>query len=363
MLIQQPIKMEGDSNLENMIKCEKQASPRRRKNGAFLKPNLIDVVGQPKYKVSEMSTNESESSELDIESAVKTDSCDYNGDCETDLFGDALNAKDSISYNDRNFIENNNGKLKEDYVRELDNLTNLLRSLIVKEFEVSPDEKLERSTESKTRPEITRKRSLSENEIRSDRAVAWKEEEKDHVMIELPLTPQKEKRTLKEDTSKLKRISRTRSLPNKSKFTNFLNFGKGRRSNSTNDGYVSSDGEGSGQSMMSFGSSSSSLSIGKRSRSGSLLSRSRTCSSPMSDKRSRAGSLLKSKSGCPQYFIPGENRGRLFMEPLDLFQTQTVCIKGISFKIMKDMPRTHRAMSMIGCMGFIVPAPSKYFER
>ena len=369
MLIQQPITMEGDAKMEHMMTCERQTSLRRRKNGAFLRPNLIDVVGKPKFKPSDTSNTESESELRDMESVTKGHVVNETGKVDS---GTNLTAQNSVNEEDEKICENNNGKLKEDYVRELDNLTTLLRSLIVKEFEVSPDESLEetdseRSKETEILPEIKRKRSQSEKEIRFGRCIEWEDDEDDHVMIQLPLTPQKEKRSLSENNKLQKCMSRSRSLPEtkrgKSKLSGLLNFGKGRRSNSANNEYTSSDGEGSGQSMMSFGSNSSSPSIGRRSRSGSLLSRSRTCSSPMSDKRSRAGSLLTNKTGCPQYFIPGENRGRIFMEPLDLFQTQTVCIKGISLKIMKDMPRTHRAMSMIGCMGFIVPAPSRYFER
>ena len=367
MLIEQPFNMEDNSKMDDVVKGERQTSFRRRKNGAFVRPNLIDVVGQPKFKTSEINSNESGSED-------RNEECCHD---QRDDIKESISARNALV--DNKMIENieqngkNHGKLKEDYIKELDNLTNLLRSLIVKEFDVLPEENAEpnterRNSESKGFPETKRKRSQSQKEIRFGRVIQWKDDvdEDDHVMVQLPLTPQKEKRFLN-DNDRKKCISRTRSLPEtkrgKSKFSGLLSFGKGRHSNASNHVYISSDGEGSGQSMMSFASTSSSSSHGRRSRSGSLLSRSRTCSSPMSDKRSRAGSLIANRTGCPQYFIPGENRGRVFMEPLDLFQTQTVCIKGISFRIMKDMPRTHRAVSMIGCMGFIVPAPSKYFER
>ena len=338
MLIQQPLNMEGNVKLEEMIKCERQTSLRRRKNGAFLKPNLIDVVGQPKFKLSEASSSSSESESECQDKEPFTSGNDFN-ESEDASSEKTVYASDNMNGNNGHKFESQTTASKEDYVKELDKLTNLLRSLIVKEFEVSPDENIdgvnsERSSESETLPEITRKRSQSEKEIRFSRDIEWADEAKDHVMIQLPLTPQKVKRSLTKSNKKQKFISRTNSLPDtkrgKSKLSGLLNFGKGRRSNSTNNYCTSSDGEGSGQSMMSFGSNSSSMSLGRRSRSGS-----RNCSSPMSDKRSRAGSLIVNRTGCPQYFIPGENRGRIFMEPLDLFQTQTICIKGISLRIRK----------------------------
>ena len=365
MLIQQPLKMEDHSKELDTLSGERQTSFRRRKNGAFLRPNLIDVVGLPKHKPSDANKSDDENEEENFISQHGEVSVQQRSTTELSIEpdGDEKTIKDGC--------RSENNKSREDYVKELDNLTNLLRSLIIKEFEVSPDENLNtnverNSNESTKYPELTRKRSQSEKEFRSRCAIEW-EEEADHVMLQLPLTPQKEKRCWRESDTAAKSVSRTHSLPetkrSKSKFAGLLSFGRGRHSNGSNQVYVSSDGEGSGQSYMSFASTSSLSSHGRRSRSGSFLSRTRTCSSPMSDKRSRAGSLINNRTGCPQYFIPGENRGRVFMEPLDLFQTKTVCIKGVSFRILKDMPRTHRAMSMIGCMGFIVPAPSKYFER
>lgn len=355
--------MDDSAKMEQDVKGgERQASFRRRKHGAFLRPNLIDVVGQPKHRHSE--THEHKGVDEQHESFIPNEG---DGLPETD------ETKRTYTKAEHDAVEKTVSdrivKSQEEYVKELDNLTNLLRSLIIKEFEVSPDQNLNENVERrscKSKTELSRKLSQSEKEIRFDRVIEWKDDE-DHVMVKLPLTPQKAKKCMHESTINKTAISRTRSLPEtkrtKSKFSGFLNFGRGRQSNASNNVFISSDGEGSAQSIMSFTSTSSSSSHGRRSRSGSILSRSRTCSSPMSDKRSRAGSLIVNRTGCPQYFIPGENRGRIFMEPLDLFQTKTVCIKGISFRIMKDMPRTHRAMSMIGCMGFIVPAPSKYFEK
>ena len=337
-------------------------SLRRRKNGAVIRPNIMEFVGQPKHKNSTLKdcyldeqSNDTEKNCLELQ---RNECCHSSSMIKSNVEESKLTESDEIHRQ-----TNNN------YTEQLDNLTNLIRSLLKTDFEVKSEVDVSDITmEEKDKidedfPAIRKKRSQSEKVMHSRKIIEWSDEERDHVMCELPN---------KSHTLKIKRshpvkkisIARSCSLPetrkSKSKLPGFMS--RGRMTNSPNNGYLSSDGEGSGQSMMSFESTSSSSSHGKRSRSASILSRF-SRSSPVLDKKSRAGSLITNGTGCPQYFIPGENRGRIFMPKLNLFSADTVCIKGITFRMQKDMPRTHRALSMIGCMGFIVPAPSKYFER
>ena len=336
-----------------------QASPRRRKNGAFVRPNLIDVVGQPKHKVS--TVQDEEISELQIANK------------ETGrIVDDEFRLPDSCLKGTEHIVDHTNCSLVRErsldgYSEQLENIENLIRGLIVKELDVKSDgicnEKMERKiSETKKCQELRKKRSVSEKDIKIGKVIEWDDDDRDHVLVELPLRNTQSLKEKNYGSGRKTSLSRSCSLPETRKSrSKFMNFVRGRQS-SFNSRVSTSDGEGSGQSIISYESTSSS-SHGKRSRTSSVLSRSAKCSSPMSDKRSRTGSLITNRTGCPQYFIPGANRGRIFMEPLDLFDTKTICIKGISFRIMKDIPRTHRAISMVGCMGFAVPAPSRYFER
>lgn len=353
--------MDDERKLEVGEKSRGQSSLRRRKNGAVIRPNMMEFVGQPKHKNSilkdchlDEQSNDTEENCLELQRSGCCDSSGMNG---SNVEESKLTESEDIHGPNNNFTE------------QLDNLTNLIRSLLKTDFEVKSEVDVSDITIGDTDkidedfPEVRKKRSQSEKVMCTRKIIEWSDEERDHVMCELPN---------KSHTLKIKRnhpvkkisISRSCSLPetrkSKSKLPGFMS--RGRITNSSNNGFLSSDGEGSGQSMMSFESTSSSSSHGKRSRSASIFSRfSRT--SPVLDRKSRAGSLITNGTGCPQYFIPGENRGRIFMPKLNLFSADTACIKGITFRMQKDMPRTHRALSMIGCMGFIVPAPSKYFER
>ncbi len=331
-------------------------SLRRRKQGAFSRPNIIDVVGQPKHKNSVLN-------DCLLDDARKEA---MNSSVESDDANDlATNRRhrSTEEFDSGNETGRESGERMADFSEELGSLISNLKI-----------------ANSKQEGERTRKESrakILENFPRNITSTSLKDAGNISPDLEdtFDTNPDNMRHgsTLPAKHSSPLRgfsVKRSQSLPtrrgSKSTLPHLLQSLKNRNQKNNNNHNHSSDGEGSAQSMMSFESNASSYE--KRSRSGSILSRlsrssSKTNSSPMCDKRSRSGSLQRNRTGCPQYFIPGENRGRTYMPSIDLFETSSLCIKGIKFSIRRKMPRTHRAVSMIGCIGFVVPGPSSYFER
>ena len=343
-------------------------SLRRRKNGAVARPKMIDFVGQPKHKNSVLND-----CLLDLPNGLQTTKDNFDELIITEKISSTKSLERSHSCPlGESCLDRDHESEVSDFSKDYVELTTLIDNLLLEETKIASETKiaLQRSLKSKV--------TDSEDKSVEPKSSLTRTEEKTRVN-RVRISNNNETRYSARDRQKgtslnesmrnsrnVRLVARSRSLPmsseSKSKLPAFIQALRHKNQKIINSANQSSDGEGSAQSMMSFESTSSSRSK----RSGSILSRlSRTSSSStMYDKRSRSGSLTTNRTGCPQYFIPGENRGRMYLMPaIDLYGTSSLCIKGIRFKIRRNMPRTHRAVSMIGCMGFVVPAPSKYFEK
>eukprot|EP00794_Sanderia_malayensis_P020245 gene20245-22228_t len=368
--------VQKDDECKNNNEEMNSGSLRRRKFGAFARPNVIDFVGQPKHKNSIL--HDCLLDELTEEKTGENNEEDQSKACGRNNLLAATSELDECCFEK---TEEKSEKL-ECLLYYADELTDFIDSLVLADVDNEEDidhpqvQKEDRQTPISTI--ANKSKNNCNNRIACNENVAKQSNKKEDyadVTIGKPAPryvhslPRKSDGGMRCPDNRNNRdrdIKRTCSLPvtreSKSRLRTAIATLRNKNKNNNNVNQ-SSDGEGSAQSMMSFDSNGSS-SCSKRTRSASLLSRlSRTSSSPMTDKRSRSGSLPRNRTGCPQYFIPGENKGRALMPTIDLFETSSLCLKGIRFRIKRNMPRTHRAVSLAGCMGFVVPAPSAYFER
>ena len=325
-------------NAVNSFDERKTNLPRRRKVATFVRPNPLEVVGLPKHK-----------STSHVDSIIfKTSPIDE---------ADENKRKTSISLQDYSTDKN-------------DMLSNEFKSLDLQDTAIS-DNILGSETSSiqtdKSGNEICHK---CNEWLALDGEDIIKDEQVNHKTIKRlasyprPNSLIRGHRTLthsaSHDTALCKATHKKSQIREEYKtylyFKNFKNksesSGNGsvrryKRSMTMTESMSDSEGSGSFQSTLSCRSSSS-----------STLERRSTAGSRGSNPGSR-----RTGTACPQYFIPGENRGRKVIPMINIFDRSSVCFRGIPFKVIEDAPRIHRALALMGCLSFMIAAPSRHFCR